>query len=37
LTVARTTVRAHGGDIRLHNLEPSGLCATVTLPETTDL
>ena len=37
LTVARTTVRAHGGDIRLHNLEPSGLCATVTLPETADL
>lgn len=37
LTVARTAIRAHGGDIRLHNVQPSGLCATVTLPKTIDL
>ncbi len=37
LTVARTVIRAHGGDVRLHNLQPSGLCATVTLPKTIDL
>jgi signal transduction histidine kinase len=37
LTVARAAIRAHGGDIRLHNLEPRGLCATVTLPKTTRL
>ena len=37
LTVARTVIRAHGGDVRLHNLQPSGLCATVTLPKTIEL
>jgi signal transduction histidine kinase len=37
LTVARTAIRAHGGDVRLHNLDPSGLCVTVTLPKTTDI
>ena len=37
LTVARTVIRAHGGDVRLHNLQPSGLCAMVTLPKTIDL
>ena len=35
LTVARTIVRAHGGDIRLQNLESHGLSATVTLPKMT--
>ena len=37
LTVARTAIRAHGGEIQLHNVQPSGLCATVTLPKTIDL
>lgn len=37
LTVARTAIRAHGGDVRLHNLDPCGLCVTVTLPKTIDL
>lgn len=35
LTIARTAMRAHGGDIQLHNRNPSGLCATVTLPKVT--
>jgi signal transduction histidine kinase len=37
LTVARAAIRAHGGDVRLHNLEPRGLCATVMLPKMTRL
>ena len=37
LTVARSAIRAHGGDIRLHNMDPSGLCVTVMLPKTTKL
>jgi len=32
LTVARTILRAHGGDVTLANLEPKGLEARVTLP-----
>ena len=33
LAVARSVVRAHGGDIRLENLAEGGLRATVTLPQ----
>ena len=33
LTVARSIVRAHGGDIALRNGSPCGLVATVTLPK----
>ncbi len=32
LSVARTIVRAHGGDIRLHNRLQGGLCVDVRLP-----
>ena len=32
LTVARTIIRAHGGDIRLENRVPHGLRVTVSLP-----
>jgi signal transduction histidine kinase len=32
LTVARSTIRAHGGDIRLANRTGGGLSVTVTLP-----
>jgi signal transduction histidine kinase len=32
LTVARSTIRAHGGDIRLANRKGGGLSVTVTLP-----
>ncbi|OIR00544.1 osmolarity sensor protein EnvZ [mine drainage metagenome] len=33
MTVARTIIRAHGGDIRLENRSPHGLRVTVTLPQ----
>jgi signal transduction histidine kinase len=32
MTIARTIVRAHGGDIKLINTEKRGLCLQVTLP-----
>lgn len=32
LAVARDIIRAHGGDITLKNIKPSGLCVVVTLP-----
>jgi signal transduction histidine kinase len=32
LTVARSTIRAHGGDVRLSNRAGGGLSVTVTLP-----
>ncbi|MBT2187289.1 ATP-binding protein [Sphingobium nicotianae] len=32
LASARAVARAHGGDVKLVNRVPSGLCATVTLP-----
>lgn len=32
LTVARSTVRAHGGDVELANRDGGGLSVTVTLP-----
>ncbi|GLR77414.1 HAMP domain-containing protein (plasmid) [Azospirillum oryzae] len=32
LTIARTTIRAHGGDISLDNHPDGGLCVTITLP-----
>lgn len=33
LTISRTIVRAHGGDVRLENRPNGGLVATVTLPK----
>ena len=33
MTVARTIIRAHGGDIRLENRTPQGLRVIVTLPQ----
>jgi len=33
LTISRTIVRAHGGDVRLENRPDGGLAATVTLPK----
>lgn len=33
LTIARSTIRAHGGDICLKNLPEGGLCVTVELPK----
>lgn len=32
LTIARTVLRGHGGDVRLQNLRPHGLRVTVRLP-----
>lgn len=32
LTVARSTILAHGGEVRLANADRSGLCVTVSLP-----
>ena len=32
LSIARDVARAHGGDVRLHNCEPRGLEAILTLP-----
>jgi signal transduction histidine kinase len=32
LTVARSTIRAHGGDVRLANRDGGGLSVSVTLP-----
>ena len=32
LTVARSTIRAHGGDVRLANRSSAGLRVTITLP-----
>ena len=32
LTIARDIVRAHGGDISLHDSALGGLCARITLP-----
>jgi signal transduction histidine kinase len=37
LTVARTAIRAHGGDIALKNRQGNGLSVTVTLPKVTAL
>ncbi len=37
LTVARSTIRAHGGDIQLANRSGGGLSVTVTLPMLADL
>lgn len=37
LTVARTIIRAHGGDIHLENRAGGGLRVTVTLPQAQDL
>lgn len=37
LTVARTAIRAHGGDIALKNGQGTGLSVTVTLPKGTAL
>ena len=34
LTVARTAIRAHGGDITLQNRETGGLRVVVALPKT---
>ena len=36
LTVARTIIRAHGGDITLENKRGGGLRVTVTLPQARD-
>ncbi len=36
LSVARTIVRAHGGDITLSNAESGGLCVVVRLPRAKD-
>ncbi len=35
MTVARTIIRAHGGDVRLENRAEGGLRVTVTLPQDT--
>ena len=32
LSIARSVIRSHGGDIRLTNRQPSGLCVVLTLP-----
>jgi signal transduction histidine kinase len=37
LTVARTVIRAHGGDIALKNRDGGGLHVAVSLPKTTNL
>ena len=37
LSVARTILRGHGGDIRLHNREEGGLCVELRLPLTKDM
>jgi signal transduction histidine kinase len=37
LTLARTVIRAHGGDIALENKEERGLRVVVSLPKTTEL
>jgi len=37
LSVARTILRGHGGDIRLKNREEGGLCVELRLPLTKDL
>lgn len=37
LTIARTLVRANGGDIRLRNREGGGLCVEVALPLAAEL
>lgn len=36
LAIARSIIRGHGGDIHLANREEGGLCATVTLPISTE-
>lgn len=36
LSIARTVIRAHGGDLQLANRDPSGLRARVTLPLETE-
>jgi signal transduction histidine kinase len=32
LTIARSCIQAHGGELRLYNRSPAGLCAQVLLP-----